>query len=82
MLTIPTNLSSRMNPLVDLLQCDSKLIRYPWKSRLDDITGVAQLLAPGTVRAVIRTIDELGPSSGLAESYSVSWIHNGFCHGP
>ena len=34
MLTIPTNLSSRMNPLVDLLQCDSKLIRYPWKSRL------------------------------------------------
>jgi hypothetical protein len=27
-------LLSRMNPLADLLQCDSLLIRYPWNSRL------------------------------------------------
>jgi hypothetical protein len=33
-LTLRVNLLSQMNPLAELLQCDSRLIRYAWDSRL------------------------------------------------
>lgn len=50
-LTIRVNLLSQMNPLAELLQCDSRLIRYAWDSRLVPLSQkMSQKVAGAAVR--------------------------------